>query len=106
MKNIVRKWTASVKKCCKKTKNEHSSPCAADGPWDDAGFWRKVVQEYTAREDAKADKDAKANRLDDVLTLIQEDLRRQQKDNKRLNDRMLEIERLIKAQATGQGSSD
>ncbi|KAL4230550.1 hypothetical protein ACF0H5_010931 [Mactra antiquata] len=64
---------------------------------DTTVFWKKVAREYTATEEAKAENNSLASRQGDILISLQEDLRTHRKSMKRLNDRVMELERMMQS---------
>ncbi|XP_060602842.1 transient receptor potential cation channel subfamily M member-like 2 [Ruditapes philippinarum] len=87
--------------CCSKGKskmtNRGKSTLRLQSKIDDTMFWKKVAREYMSIEEAALEKEAMQSKQGDILVMLQEDLRTHRKSMKRLNDRVVELERMMQS---------
>ncbi|XP_052285259.1 transient receptor potential cation channel subfamily M member-like 2 isoform X2 [Dreissena polymorpha] len=95
-KKLVKYCRKKCRHCCvRKPKLLSMKSRSGDMQVDDKLFWKKVAREYKATEEAKLEKDSIRTKQGDILIGLQEDLMSYRKSMKRLNDRIMELERMV-----------
>ncbi|XP_052281701.1 transient receptor potential cation channel subfamily M member 2-like isoform X5 [Dreissena polymorpha] len=95
-KKFVRYCRKKCRHCCVEKPKLLSMKSRSGGMQvDDTLFWKKVAREYMATEEAKLEKDSISTKQGDILIGLQEDLKSYRKSMKRLNDRIMELERMV-----------
>ncbi|XP_052792596.1 transient receptor potential cation channel subfamily M member 2-like isoform X1 [Mya arenaria] len=100
VRTLFRMCKKKLKKCCRKNKDlklrsMHSR--IGQRAIDDTLYWKKVAREYNAGEEAKQEKENMPQKQGDILVSLQDDLRTYRKSMKRLNDRIVELERMFQS---------
>ncbi|KAH3781577.1 transient receptor potential cation channel subfamily M member-like 2 isoform X2 [Dreissena polymorpha] len=96
LKYVYRKCYAKCKECCNPEKDKLKY-VVDDMEQDDSVFWKKVAKDYIASEEQAAEKESKLGKIEDILLVLQDDLKRQKKGIKLVTEHMVEIERMMQS---------
>ncbi|KAL5012942.1 hypothetical protein ScPMuIL_011493 [Solemya velum] len=87
-------WKSKVKK------PKESSKVHRIQKWkrsEDYNYWKKCAQEYVNSEDLKRSHEEMPKRQAEIIVNLQDDIRQHKKNTKRLNSRVMELERMVQS---------